>query len=136
MTTFGLRNRHALCVHGDMNDINNANIASITNAAASAAIASDVLSSAGGTLTSLLRTPCPCTQAAQRAGGFIGARRRSTFVALSQAQVAVTIAKGINWTGNAANRCRDALDACARTMIGIDDRLRETARLTCMGGPS
>ncbi|MFC5222922.1 hypothetical protein [Bifidobacterium leontopitheci] len=115
------------------------NMASMTTAAATpaaAALAADTLSGFGGALTSLLRTPCLCTGEAQRAGGFIGARRQSTSTALAQAHAAIATAKRIDWTGNAASRCRDALDACARSMTGLDDRLRETTRLTHTGGAS
>ncbi|KAB7789090.1 hypothetical protein [Bifidobacterium cebidarum] len=101
-----------------------------THSAAQTATPIDPISGfAGNTVTPFSYGVCPCHQAVERSRNLIGVQQAATRAVCERLAEASARAKGIVWTGNAANLFRSRLDELAKTSQSLTSAIETTHQL-------
>ncbi|TPF79658.1 MULTISPECIES: hypothetical protein [unclassified Bifidobacterium] len=85
---------------------------------------------AGNTVTPFSYGTCPCHAAVERSRNLIGIQRSATRAVNERFATASTKAKGIVWTGNAAELFRTKLDRIRQASAALESDMDTTERLS------
>lgn len=81
-----------------------------------------------------LHQPCRCAQAARDGYGTLAGLARTARSDADALAGAVRLCAGLDWTGAAANLCRERLDEIGRAAAALADQAEGTARIAAMAG--